>query len=254
MKKATVFLGLLSSILILSSCGKDDTPPVLKTYLKSYGYTTATSSANYNFIYDNQNRLQRVDYTDPSITQSYIVTAYGSNNNITEYVLRTVGTTNAFKYNANFDTQNRVISAERRDSISSNYVLAQTTTYTYAANKITRATTTISSGFVTTNEYTYNAAGNVTEYKFFNSTGTVNTNTTYTSYDNNKSPESLMPYFLTNGFSPANNAAASTFTATSGSTTNYTSALTYNSDGYPTQIVYTGGSTPVTYTYTYEKR
>lgn len=252
-----IITAVAAILLSITSCKKKDIPvppPIQKIYLKSFG--NASGSFTYNFFYDNQNRLQRLEEIEPTFTNITSNIQFGANNNITEYITRTPSA--VLKYILTYDGQNRLLTKELRDSLGpTNFRLRTTYTYTYPANKQIRTINNHLSSTIFRNEYTYNSEGNSTGAMNFNNSGANTSNTVYSNYDNKISPDGLMPIAIWDFIPSKNNAISLIFTDVArGTSTTYTYVYTYNSDNYPTQATYTNLTTGVqnTINYTYEKR
>lgn len=237
------------------SCKKKDAPQpqVVKTYLTKSTYSNIVE----NYYYDAQNRFSRMEYIEPSFTQTTTVTAYDANNSPAEYFIRTTGTANVSRYNATYDAQNRPVTITIRDSVSpATYTLRSTYTFTYAGNKQTRSILNHINGLTSVTEFTFSSDGNFIESKFTNSSGLHASSINISGYDNKNSAESLLPHIVRAGkLSSKNNAATESYTnVTTGVVTNYAATHLYNSDNYVTQTTYTSASTSLVYNYTYEKR
>lgn len=254
MKKAQFFLLCAVTILSFASCKKNDTAPrIQKTYLIKKTYTNIVE----NYYYDNQNRFSRMDYIEPGFTQYTTVSAYDANNNPTEYIVRTSGSTNVSKYNATYDAQSRPVTIEQRDSINpTTYTLRITMTFTYAGNKQTRSTFNHINSLTAVLEYLYGSDGNFQESKFTNIFGVHASSSVWSGYDNKNSFEPLLPHIVRSGMLPSkNNQTIESYTnVTTGVVTNYSATHVYNSDNYVTQTTYSGTTNPLVYNYTYEKR
>ena len=233
----------------MAGCKKKETPAPPKTYLKRI----TSGNFSYDYFYDQQNRLQRIDYTDASVSQSMSIVNYDAAGNIVTYKTRTTGVSGVTIYTSTYDTQNRPVSVESRDSATNS--TASVTSYSYAGNKTTRTVTAAGGSTISRAEFTYNAAGNMILEERFNGAGVKTSSSTFTAYDDKLSPETFNPHFLRNGIDYKNNPTAYTFTnQVSGASTNFSISYTYNSDNYPDQITYNGSTSPVVYNYTYEKR
>lgn len=253
MKKIQLGLICVGALLTIASCKKNDTPPTPKTYLTKQTYRNIVE----NYFYDNQNRFNRIEYIDPAFTQTTTVTAYDGNNNPTEYIVRTSGTTNVSKYNATYDAQNRPVTIESRDSINpTTYTLSSTFSFTYTGNKQVRTASNPSSPNTAVLEYTYGNDGNFQESRFINLFGVHTSSSNWSGYDTKNSPYALLPHILNGGMLQSkNNQTVEKYTNVgTGAVTTYTATHLYNSDNYVTQTTYSGTATPLVYNYTYEKR
>jgi hypothetical protein len=253
MKKIKIFLFCTAAVLSFASCKKNDTPAITKTYLTKQTYRDIV----HNYYYDAQNRFSRMEYIEPTFSQTTTVTLYDASNNPTEYIVRTSGSTNVSKNNATYDAQNRPLTIERRDSINpTTYTLAHTFSFTYVGNKQIRTGTTAGSANSTVLESIFGADGNFQESNFTNLAGVHTSTTMFSGYDNKNSYEPLLPHILRSGILPSkNNQTTEVFTNNvTGITNNYSATHLYNADNYVIQTTYSGTSTPLVYNYTYEKR
>lgn len=253
MKEIQFLLFCTATVLSFVSCKKNVTPAIAKTYLTKKTYRDIVE----NYYYDNQNRFSRMEYIDPTFSQTTTVTAYDATNNPTEYFVRTTGTTNVSKYNATYDAQGRTLSIERRDSTNSTtYTLASTFSFSYVGNKQIRTNTIPGSPTSSSLEQTYGADGNFLESRFTNFAGVLTTTFNWSGYDTKNSYEPLLPHILRSGLLPSkNNQTTEVFTnVVTGVTNTYTATHLYNADNYVTQTTYSGVTTPLVYNYTYEKR
>jgi hypothetical protein len=256
MKKVfRVYLFLVLSTVTFFSCKKKDAiqPSPQKIYLTKKTYSNIVE----NYYYDAQNRFSRMEYIEPAYTQTTTVTAYDGNNNPVEYVVRTSGSNNVSKYNATYDTQNRPLTIESRDSINpATYNLRSTLSFTYSGNKQIRTASYSGSPNTAVYEATYNSDGNFSESRFINFSGVLSTTTSWSGYDTKNSHEPLLPHIVRGGSLPSkNNQTVEVFTnAITGVVNNYRAAHVYNSDNYVIQTTYSGTPTPLVYNYTYEKR
>jgi hypothetical protein len=253
-KTLTVYLFISIFAFGFFSCKKNDTTAsVQKTYLTKKTYRNIME----NYYYDAQNRFSRMEYIDPSFTQTTSITAYDGNSNPTEYFIRTTGTTKVSKYNATYDPQNRPLTITNRDSINpTTFTLRSTYSFTYVGNKQIRSILNHLSGQTSVLEYTYSSEGNFLESKFTNASGVHTSSSTWSGYDNKNSADALLPHLFNGGMLQSkNNQTAESYTnVTTGVVTNYTAAHFYNSDNYVIQTTYSGTATPLVYNYTYEKR
>ena len=239
------------ALYFFSSCKKsDDHAPIAnKTYLKKY----TEENSVYEYFYDQQNRLTQETYSEPGYTSYTIVTGYDASGNISSSKTRITGNAAVSIQNYSYDSQNRPLVTETRDSATNN--LYRTTTYSYNGNKTTRAISYPGGTNGSRGEFTYDASGNMILEEWYNSAGTKTTSTSYSSFDDKISPRSLLPHFSRNGIVFKNNSTAYVYTnLVAGTTTNYTTNYSYNSDHYPTQAVINGGTAPFVINYTYEKR
>lgn len=255
MKTANKYLLIAITAASIYSCKKNDSIQKLpsKTYLtkKTYGDILE------NYHYDNQNRLSRMEYIEPTYTSTTTVTMYDNKNNPTEYFVRASVTNSVSKYNATYDTQNRPLSIVRYDSINpTTYAQGSSLTFTYVGNKQIRTSSIPGSSNTSVLETIFGDDGNFAESKFTNSAGVTTTSFTWSGYDNKNSYEPLLPHITRGGILPSkNNQTTEVFTnLITGVASTYTASHQYNADNYVIQTTYAGTTAPLVINYTYEKR
>jgi hypothetical protein len=255
MNPYSICISAVLPLLFLLSCKKNKTPaPELKTYLAS----SSGPNVTYNYFYDAQNRLQRMQRNESGSIINFYVTAYDASNNITEVFLRSTSPFTS-KYTHSYDAQNRVIKTEIRDSINpTTFYLVSVLEYSYTTRKcgltIKQGTGVVISSIV----WDYDGDGNQIQETGRNAAGATTYTRTFSNFDNKINVNKLRPAFIHDEgpYPPAgrNNHGSSVWSS-GASTVNYTVNYTYNADGYPLQITEVGGSVaPYTTNYTYGKR
>jgi hypothetical protein len=247
-----MFSFIVCTIVLLFSCKKNKEPQVvLKTLLVK---ETRSNGVTYDYKYGIDNLYSGYVYNDASNNQQEtFVTQYDANNKPAEIIFRDHTNGRAAKYNYTYDSQKRCIKIEQRDSTNpTTYTLARTYDFTYSSTSVIRRVTLASTGTGSRINYMIDATGNYSRYDVYNALGTLIQEVTFRNYDNKPNPYSAAFEYLFLDITPKNNhSQQDARTVSTGATVNSTATHIYNSDGYPTQTLWSNG---FTYNYVYDKR
>lgn len=221
----------LAFTLVATSCKKDKdiVEPARKNLLIK---RTDSDGLVFNYTYDANNRM--VTWTrssNPSNPAQNISFTYNANGTLAQWVNSLNAIKTKFTYNGD-----ATVSTQKTYSVSgATETLNDTYTYTYAVGAVTENYISAATGNGFRQEYKYDANGNVTEIKSYNTTpanpaGTYSGVTTYGAYDNKNHYHSSTPASFLFPYSIKNNAGTIVYPF---GTANYT--FEYNADGYPTK-------------------
>jgi YD repeat-containing protein len=234
--KKKIMKKLLFACLALSiaatSCKKSKDDVVEPAHKNLLTKRTDSDGLVFNYIYDANNRMVTWTRTsNPSNPAENISFTYNANGTLAQWVetLRSIKT--KFTYNGD-----GTVSTKKAYSVfGATETLNDTYTYSYAANAVTENYVQASTGNGFRQEYKYDANGNVTEIKSYNTTpanpaGTYSGIITYGAYDNKNHYNSSAPAAFLFPYSIKNNAGTIVYPSGTG---NYT--FEYNADAYPTK-------------------
>jgi len=242
-------LFIAASVLLLAAtaCKKDKDESPKPVRLKSY---VSPGTGTFSYTYDANGRMQTETYSgnasNPARTISF--TAYDNTGRLLEYVADYDGAVSDSKAIVSYDggRPNRVFSY----FVSGGGLMGSTVIEYPSANKAVVKYYSTTGVLRYYNEYTFDAAGNMTEDKYYGSTGAHEYTTVYGNYDNQKNPNLLMPqgYYAITLSQNNYRSYAQTITST-GAVTNRTFTFEYNNQGYATKRTSSTGSIT---TYEYE--
>lgn len=239
-------LFLLICLATLISCGKNDNPQPVKTYLTKL----TNSNGSTTFAYNAENGLVSTTFT---ATDGTVTTQTYSDFNTAGFPAKStiVQTGETSTKEMEYDGQNRL----RKITVREAGAIYKTTEYTYTANTIEYSNYNSSGGFWGRYVYTFDAQGNVSGYDVYNSSNTLTDRINCNAYDNKKSLKEFYYHEDTRPFTSFSTNNIAEMQSVSGGADTYTHTYTheYNADGYPTRrtlkIIPTGFETTVTYEY-----
>ncbi len=221
----------LAFALAASSCkkSKDEAEPVHKNLLTK---RTDSDGLIFTFTYDGNNRMVTWKRTsNASNPAQNIAFTYNTNGTLAEYFNSENSQKTKFTYNTDAS-----VSTRKDYSVSgATETLTNTYTYTYGTAAVTENYVSASTGNGFRQEYKYDANGNQTEVKSYNTTpanpaGTYSGVVSYNGYDTKNNYLSSAPAAFLFPGSIKNNVGSIVYSFGTG---NYT--YEYNADGYPTK-------------------
>jgi len=222
----------LACACILLSCRKnndDVAEPARKNLVTK---RTDSDGLVFNYTYDASNRM--ITWTrnsNPLNPAQNISFTYNANGTLAEYFESNSSQRTKYTYNAD-----ATVSTKKNYSVSGAVeTLNDTYTYSYATGAVTENYVQASTGNGFRQEYKYDANGNLSEVKSYNTTpanpaGTYSGVVTYDKYDTKNYSHASAPAAFLFPASIKNNVGAIVYPF---GTANYT--FEYNTDGYPTK-------------------
>jgi len=228
--KRVLFLCLAFTVA-LSACNKNDndTPAARKNLLTK---RTDSDGLVFNFTYDASNRMVTwVRSSNPLNSAQNITFTYNANNTLASDFESISSRRNRYTYNADGS-----VSTKKSYSVSGvTETLTDEYTYTYGAGTVTENYVSTSTGNGFRQEYKYDAQGNQTEVKSYNTTpanpaGTYSGIVTYSGYDGKPHSHASAPVAFFFPSTIKHNVGTVVYPF---GTATYT--YEYNADGYPTK-------------------
>lgn len=252
MKLLHVFLIPIFSIVIVSSCKKDSTPPPpQKTRLAKSNFPAV---GTFTYTYDAAGNMATEVYSgnasNPPSTTTF--TNFDLKGRVTQYTRDFTSTIitdekNIISYTAD-GKLDRVVAF-----VSSTGDYLGYNSFEYAAGKMIVKRYNLANNLTGSTEYTFTADGNnIAESKSYSSTGALRSTTVYSNYDDKINPDNLIPIgYYEIPVSKNNYRSVSITNAVTGAVISFTATFEYNNDGYPTKRTTSTGSTN---TYEYIKQ
>lgn len=256
-------------LALIASCKKEDAPAP-QNILDKVTTKEGTDSIVTSYTYDAQNRFVGESVNDPINSETYTRSLTRDNNGrITKITDAEVSSTPSssvidFAYLGATDTKLR---NGKTFFVVSNVNINDSSAYEYNGAQVARtnhywSTATFPLTLIEYYVYTYDARGNMTEVKYYQTDAPGSTNfqlveTLTFTYDDKINPiyskdDALVEYFVNQYVSP-NNMTGLTYSSVSNPANNFSATFTYEyrSDGRPTKSTLSiGGSSSVS-TFTY---
>lgn len=229
-------------ILFLLGCSNDDSSQDEKQLYLSRITTTAGSTT---YHYDENNRIVMEQFE--SASGSHVILYKNFYNDNGQLITRTIDNTDSsldYKYTYHYDTEGYLIKIDTYtiDGSGPETYYSKTEADYSVPGKIS-VSRTLPTGTISVlyNEYFLDANGNVVMRKQFTPSGVLDYSFEYTAFDNNKSPEQLLPKdTYIKAFN--NNLSYAATDHVLGETFQYTFTFEYNQAGYPTKETNSNGS------------
>jgi hypothetical protein len=268
MKK--VVLPAMMFLALIASCKKDDAP-TSKNLLDKVVTKEGTDSIVTTYTYDAQNRFVNESANDPINNETFTMALTRDNNGRVTKITETEASSTPGSSATDFVYLGATESKLKNGKtffVQSGVTINDSSAYEYNGSQVSRtnhywSTTVVPYTLIEYYVYTYDARGNITSVKFYqtDTPGSTNFQLLYTvtyTYDDKINPinskdDALIEYIGNQYVSP-NNVTSLAFTSTTSPSSNFTATITYEyrSDGRPTKSTTTvAGSTSVS-TYSYK--
>lgn len=258
-------------LALIASCKKEDAP-ASKNILDKVVTKIGADSVVSTYTYDAQNRLMGEVLSEPANNATYTTALNRDNNGRVSKVNYTkAGTTSPGSFGVDFFYLGATDPKLRNGKtffVTSGVTINDSSAYEYNGSQVTKtnhywSTTTVPYTLIEYYVYTYDARGNLTSIKYYQTDTPGSTNfkllETYTYvYDDKVNPiyskdDALIEFNGSQYISP-NNVVSGAYTSTSIPSDNYTFTTTYEyrTDGRPTTSTTTGGGVTLVSTYSYK--
>lgn len=229
-------------IILLLGCSNDDSSQDEKQLYLSRVTSTAGSTT---YHYDENNRIVLEQFESASGSNVLLFKNYYNDNG--KLITRTEDQTDTsldYKYTYHYDIEGNLIKIETYtiDGSGPETYYSKTEADYSVPGKIS-VSRTLPTGTISVlyNEYFLDANGNVVTRMQYKPSGALDYSYEYTAFDDNKSPEQLLPkHTYTKAFN--NNLSYTVTDNTSGESFQYTFTFEYNQVGYPTKETNSNGS------------
>jgi hypothetical protein len=243
-------IGALLVCIVLTCCSKNDDDSdqgELQTYLTKI--TTSNSTTAY--YYDENNRITLEEVTSTSSQVTLYRNFYNNNGQLIERTADYTDESFDYKYTYHYNAEGNLTKIETyiiEGGAAPSYHQKSEADYSVPGKISIYRTPYFGTFPYLQYEYSLDSKGNVLERLFYSPSQILENTTQYTTFDDEKSPEQLLP--KTSYVQSFNNNLTYTFTDnTSGELSNLAFTYEYNNDGYPTKSTSNTGSI-ITYEYT----